>query len=62
MSRILKTIIRPFIMRRLMALQEERDRIEVAIQRARRAKQAVSGLYAHAKATQAACARLERWL
>lgn len=62
MSRILKPIIRPFVMRRLKTLHEERDRIEAAIHRARRGKQAVSGLYAHAKAMQVACARLERWL
>jgi len=59
---ILKPIMRPIARRKLVALYAEQDRIEQAINRARRRKSKVSDLYAMAKITTRECHRLERWL
>jgi len=62
MIRLLKPIMRPIARRKLIALHQERDRIEAAIARARKSRSMVSGLYRHAQAVQTMCWRWERWL
>ncbi len=44
-----KIVMRPKAKRKLAWIKEERDRTEEAIKRARRNKQRVSDLYAHAQ-------------
>ena len=59
---LLKPIMRPIARRKLEALYEEKDRIEAAINRARKSKTRVSDLYDLAKRTNMECHRWERWL
>ena len=59
---LLKPIMRPIARRKLAALYEDKDRIEAAINRARKSKTRVSDLYDLAKRTNMECHRWERWL
>lgn len=59
---LLKPIMRPIAHRKLAALYEDKDRIEAAINRARKSKARVSYLYDLAKRTNMECHRWERWL
>ena len=59
---LLKPIMRPIARRKLAGLYEDKDRIEAAINRARKSKSRVSDLYDLAKRTNMECHRLERWL
>lgn len=58
---ILKPIMRPIARRKLKALYEEKDRIEAAINRARKSKTRVSDLYELAQKTNMECHRWEKW-
>lgn len=62
MTWIIKPIMRPIARRKLTKLHEEKNRIETAINRARKHKQRVSDLYELAKRTNKECHRWERWL
>ena len=59
---LLKPIMRPIARRKLAALYEDTDRIEAAINRARKSKARVSHLYDLAKRTNMECHRWERWI
>jgi ribosomal protein L17 len=59
---LLKPIMRPIARRKLAHLYEEKDRIETAINRARKSKSRVSGLYELAKRTNMECHCWERWI
>lgn len=54
-------IMRPIAKRRLIELYADRDRIQKAINSARKSKARVSDLYEIAKRINLACHRLERW-
>lgn len=58
---LLKPIMRPIARIKLASLYEEKNRIEVAINRARKSKARVSDLYATAKHTNEACLYWEAW-
>lgn len=59
---IKKIVMRPKARRKLAAINEERDRTEEAIKRARRNKQRVSDLYDHAKKLAVEAHRWEKYL
>lgn len=59
---ILKPIMRPIARRKLAHLYETKDRLEDAINRARKSKSRVSDLYSIAKRNNLECHRWERWL
>ena len=59
---LLKPIMRPIARRKLAGLYEDKDRLEQAIQRARKSKLRVSDLYVLAKRVNMQCNRWERWL
>jgi len=58
---LLKPIMRPIARRKLAGLYETKDRLEVAIKRARKNKSRVSDLYDLAKRTNEACLYWEAW-
>jgi len=62
MKWLLKPIMRPIARRKLAGLYEHKDRLEAAIERARRSKSRVSDLYDLAKRVNMECHRWERWL
>jgi hypothetical protein len=62
MKWIIKPIMRPIARRKLAGLYEDKNRLEAAIERARRSKSRVSDLYDLAKRTNMECHRWERWL
>ena len=57
-----KFVMRPKARKELARINEERDRTEEAIKRARRNKQKVSDLYAHAKKLALEAHRWEKYL
>jgi len=59
---LLKPIMRPIARRKLAGLYETKDRLEAAINRARKTKSRVSDLYDLAKRNNLECHRWERWL
>jgi len=59
---LLKPIIRPIARRKLADLYETKNRLEAAINRARKTKSRVSDLYDLAKRNNLECHRWERWL
>jgi len=59
---ILKPIMRPIARRKLASLYEDKDRLDQAIQRARKSKARVSDLYVLAKRVNMECNRWERWI
>lgn len=59
---MIKAIIRPYIIRKLEKIDEERDWVALAIERARKGKRAVQPLYKRAQVLQQKAAKLERWL
>lgn len=58
---LLKPIMRLIARRKLAGLYETKDRLEVAIKRARKNKSRVSDLYDLAKRTNEACLYWEAW-
>jgi hypothetical protein len=62
MKWIIKPIMRPIARRKLVDLYEDKNRLEAAIERARKSKSRVSDLYDLAKRTNMECHRWERWL
>lgn len=62
MKTLLKPFVRPIARRKLDFLYTERKAILDAIQRARRAKKRVSGLYEMAKRNTRDCHRWESWI
>jgi len=58
---LLIPIMRPIAKRRLVELYADRDRIQKAINSARKGRSKVSDLYELAKRTNRECHRLERW-
>jgi hypothetical protein len=62
MKRIARIFMAPVARRRLAVLYRERDNITAAIQRARKAKKAVSGLQEAAQRNTAECMKFEKWL
>lgn len=59
---LLKPIMRPIARRKLDDLYETKNRLEAAINRARKTKSRVSDLYDLAKRNNLECHRWERWL
>lgn len=59
---LFKPIMRPIARRKLAALYEDKNRLEAAINRARKSKARVSDLYDLAKRTNMECHCWERWL
>lgn len=59
---LFKPIMRPIARRKLAGLYETEDRLEAAINRARKSKSRVSDLYDLAKRTNMECHRWEKWL
>lgn len=59
---LMKIVMRPKARRKLVLINEERDRTEEAIKRARRNKQRVSDLYDHAQKLTLEAHRWERYL
>jgi hypothetical protein len=59
---ILKPIMRPMAKRRLVELYADRDRIQKAINSARKSKGRVSDLYDISKRMNLACHHWERWI
>ena len=59
---LLKPIMRPIARRKLAGLYEDKNRLDAAIQRARRSKSRVYDLYDLAKRVNMECHRWERWL
>lgn len=57
-----KIVMRPKARRELARINEERNRVEEAIKRARRNKQRVSDLYEHAKKLTLEAHRWEKYL
>lgn len=57
-----KFVMRPKAKKELARINEERDRTEEAIKRARRNKQRVTGLYDHAKKLTVEAHRWEKYL
>ena len=62
MNWILRIVMAPVARRRLAVLYRERDNLTAAIQRARKAKKAVSGLQEAAQRNPAECMKFEKWL
>jgi hypothetical protein len=62
MKWIIKPIMRPIARRKLAGLYEDKNRLDAAIQRARKSKSRVSDLYDLAKRVNMECHRWERWL
>jgi hypothetical protein len=59
---ILKPFMKSTACAKLTALYEEKDRIEAAIQRAKKSKAKVSDLYDMARQNNIQCLKWERWL
>lgn len=59
---MIKFITRPLLARRLAEIDQERDRVEEAMVRARKQKKRTSELFDYAKELQRKRAKLERWL
>ena len=59
---ILKPFMKTAAYAKLPALYEEKDRIEKAIQRAKKSKDKVSDLYDMAQKNNIQCLKWERWL
>lgn len=59
---MIKFITRPIVARRLAEIDEERDRVEDAMARARKQKKRTAELFEYAKELQKKRAKLERWL
>ena len=59
---MIKFITRPILARRLAEIDQERDRVEEAMVRARKQKKRTSELFDYAKELQRKRAKLERWL
>lgn len=59
---MIKFITRPLLARRLAEIDQERDRVEEAMVRARKQKKRTSELFEYAKELQKKRAKLERWL
>jgi lipid II:glycine glycyltransferase (peptidoglycan interpeptide bridge formation enzyme) len=59
---MIKFITRPILARRLAEIDQERDRVEEAMVRARKQKKRTSELFEYAKELQKKRAKLERWL
>lgn len=59
---MIKFITRPILARRLAEIDQERDRVEEAMVRARKQKKRTSELFEYAKELQRKRAKLERWL
>ena len=59
---MIKFITRPILARRLAEIDQERDRGEEAMVRARKQKKRTSELFEYAKELQRKRAKLERWL
>jgi Pyruvate/2-oxoacid:ferredoxin oxidoreductase gamma subunit len=59
---ILKPFMKSTAYAKLTGLYEEKDRIEAAIQRAKKSKTKVSDLYDMARQNNIQCLKWERWL
>ena len=59
---MIKFITRHILARRLAEIDQERDRVEEAMVRARKQKKRTSELFEYAKELQKKRAKLERWL
>jgi hypothetical protein len=59
---ILKSFMKTAAYAKLPPLYEEKDRIEAAIQRAKKSKAKVSDLYDMARQNNIQCLKWERWL
>jgi hypothetical protein len=59
---LLKPFMAPIARRKLAGLYEDKNRLDAAIQRARKSKSRVSDLYDLAKRVNMECHRWERWL
>ena len=59
---MIKFITRPILARRLAEIDQERDRVEQAMVRAKKQKKRTSELFEYAKELQKKRAKLERWL
>jgi hypothetical protein len=62
MNWILRIVRGRIAKRRLAVLYQERDNISAAIERARKSKRRVSGLYEAAQRNTAECMKWERWI
>ena len=62
MNWILRIVRGRIAKRRLAVLYQERDRLSAAIDRARKSKKRVSGLYEAAQRNTAECMKWEQWI
>jgi hypothetical protein len=62
MNWILRIVRGRIAKRRLAVLYQERDHLSAAIERARKSKKRVSGLYEAAQRNTAECMKFEKWL
>jgi ribosomal protein S18 len=62
MNWILRIVRGRIAKRRLAVLYQERDHLSAAIERARKSKKRVSGLYEAAQRNTAECIKWERWI